>query len=88
MTPNERVALAWVEKHLRIFECKKCGKHWITGRSQAALMHKCAAYRPPRPTPWSREEHMAEARKRWALTQIGGAIEEALGDRALRGDDK
>lgn len=82
MNESERVALAWVEKRLRIFECPRCHKTWITARSTAALMHRCAP--PPRPLTrqFSPEEYRDEDRKRWARTQISTELERGLGDRA------
>ena len=79
MTDSERLALRWVEKHLRVHRCRDCDKTWITGRSVGVLMHRCvirsAVEHGHYPT---RLERLHEDRMSWARTQLGGAFEDAL----------
>ena len=83
MTPDvEAVALAWVRQYLAGHHCDRCGRQWITRASVAVLVHECEIVRRGR-VDWRppRQRHDDE-RAQWA-TEIFGALETELGDRAL-----
>ena len=91
MTEAERLALKLMERYLRAWSCRHCGKAWLSGRSQVALIHRCSASTPsPRWDPRTPRERVHDDRIAWARSQLGMAVEDALGDRAFLdvGDDQ
>lgn len=87
MTPEDLAALLAEETHT--FKCGGCGANWVVPKSGAALLfHFCPLARARRESyDWRtpRQRHDDE-RRQWA-TEVFGAFESALGDRAyLDGD--
>jgi hypothetical protein len=76
MTPDEVLALRWVESRLRGWRCPSCGGQWVTARSIVAIFHVCSNHRP---VAGRRRPRASEAVQRSAFYN---ALETALEERA------